>query len=51
MQLIRGLVPLYTGLQTPYQLQSAGHLDATPAALASAAQLFSGPEPWMSDHF
>lgn len=52
MQLsVRGLVPLYTGLQTPYQLQSTGHLDATPAALASAARLFSGPEPWMSDHF
>ncbi len=48
---IQGLGPLYTGLFTPYQLQAIAELEATPAALATAAQIFAGPEPWMPDFF
>lgn len=48
---IRGLAPLYTGLFTPYQLQLAGQISGTHEALAVAAQVFTGSEPWMSDHF
>lgn len=48
---IRGLAPLYTGLLTPQVLQSLGFLQGTPEALAIASLLFSGPEPWMPDHF
>lgn len=48
---VRALAPLYTGLLTPNQLQRLGQLEATPAALATASQLFAGSEPWMPDHF
>ena len=48
---IRGLAPLYTGLFTPQQLQSTGQLTATSNALATAAQIFAGSEPWLPDHF
>ncbi len=48
---IRALAALYTGLFTPYQLQQAGYLEGSVAALATAAQLFAGSEPWMSDFF
>ena len=48
---VQGLSPLYTGLLTPHQLQSIGQVEATDIALSVAAQLFSGPEPWMPDHF
>jgi predicted acetyltransferase len=48
---IGGLAPLYTGLFTPEQLKTAGLLASTDAALVAATQLFSGSEPWMSEHF
>jgi predicted acetyltransferase len=48
---IRGLVPLYTGLFTPQQLQLAGTLEATETAQLAATQLFAGSSPWMLDFF
>ncbi|OLP17591.1 GNAT family N-acetyltransferase [Leptolyngbya sp. 'hensonii'] len=48
---VRGLSPLFTGLLTPDQLHQAGYLTGTSSALATATLLFSGPEPWMADHF
>ncbi|MCX7594737.1 MAG: GNAT family N-acetyltransferase, partial [Fischerella sp.] len=48
---IKGLAPLYTGLFTPQQLQLAGKLDATEAALWAATQIFTGASPWMPDFF
>jgi predicted acetyltransferase len=48
---IGGLAPLFTGFFTPFELASVGLLEATPAALASAARIFAGPEPWMPDAF
>lgn len=48
---IRGLAPLYTGLFTPHQLQRAGYLEATDAAIVTATQIFAGASPWMPDFF
>jgi predicted acetyltransferase len=48
---IRGLAPLYTGLFTPEQLQQVGQISGSHEALTIAAQIFTGSEPWMSDHF
>ncbi|MEB3217189.1 MAG: GNAT family N-acetyltransferase [Nostocales cyanobacterium 94392] len=48
---IRGLAPLYTGLFTAQQLQLAGKLDGTQAALSSATKIFAGSSPWMADFF
>ncbi|MBE9052376.1 GNAT family N-acetyltransferase [Nostocales cyanobacterium LEGE 11386] len=48
---IRGLVPLYTGLFTPHQLQLTGKLEATKTALLAATQIFTGNSPWMADFF
>lgn len=48
---IRALAPLYTGLFTAQQLQQMGQIKATQEALATATQLFSGSQPWMSDKF
>ncbi|WP_427161223.1 GNAT family N-acetyltransferase [Aliinostoc sp. HNIBRCY26] len=48
---IQSLAPLYSGLFTPYQLQLAGKLDATPTALSTATQIFASPSPWMMDFF
>lgn len=48
---VRGLAPLYTGLFTPFQLQLTGQLSATDNALAVAALMFAGSEPWMPDLF
>lgn len=48
---VRGLAPLYTGLFTPQQLQFTGDIEATDDALATAAQLFVGAQPWMPDFF
>jgi predicted acetyltransferase len=48
---IRGLAPLYSGLFSPTQLQTAGHLDAPEPVLAIASQIFAGSPPWMPDFF
>jgi predicted acetyltransferase len=48
---VRGLAPLFTGFFTPFELKSVGLLAAGPAALAAAARIFAGPEPWMPDYF
>ncbi len=48
---IKGLVPLYTGLFTPQQLQLAGKLTATESALLAATQIFTSPFPWIPDFF
>ena len=33
------------------ELESAGLLEGSAEALASAARIFAGPQPWMPDHF
>ncbi|MGF1673227.1 MAG: sterol carrier protein domain-containing protein [Rivularia sp. (in: cyanobacteria)] len=48
---IGGLAPLYTGLFTPQQLQLAGKLNGTQAALSIATEIFTGSSPWMADFF
>ncbi|WP_228059969.1 GNAT family N-acetyltransferase [Plectonema radiosum] len=48
---IEGLAPLYTGLFTAQQLQLAGKLDGTQAALVTATKIFAGSSPWMVDFF
>jgi predicted acetyltransferase len=45
------LAPLYSGFLSPQQLAAIGFLSGPPAALATAARLFAGPEPWMPDFF
>jgi predicted acetyltransferase len=48
---IRGLSPLYTSMLTAQELQTLGFLEASPEVLALATLLFSGPQPWLRDHF
>jgi predicted acetyltransferase len=48
---IRGLVPLYSGLFSPKQLQWMGFLDAPEPAIHAATQLFAGTSPWLPDFF
>jgi len=48
---IQGLSPLYTSLFTAQELQLLGALEGSPEALAVATTVFSGPQPWLSDHF
>lgn len=48
---VKGLSPLYTGLLTPHQLQLAGWLEGSHAALVSATEIFSEMSPWMIDFF
>jgi predicted acetyltransferase len=48
---IRGLVPLYSGLFTPNQLQWMGFLEAPEAALHVATQIFAGTSPYLPDFF
>jgi len=48
---IRGLAPLYTGLFRPAVLAQLGWITGTPEALAMAAKLFGGSEPWMGEYF
>ena len=48
---IRALAPLYTGFYTPYQLQQAGHLEASNQSLSMASQIFAGSPAWMPDFF
>lgn len=48
---IGSLVPLYTGLLTPRQLQHMGWLESTEAALQTAEYLFPTTTPAMPDFF
>jgi predicted acetyltransferase len=48
---VRALAPLYTGLFTPSELAALGKLEGPPQALAAAARVFAGPQPWMSEMF
>ncbi len=48
---ISALAPLYTGFYTPYQLQQAGHLEASNQSLSIASQMFAGSPAWMPDFF
>ena len=48
---VRDLAALYSGYMTPSELQAAGSLEGSDAALATAAQIFAGPRPWTPDMF
>lgn len=48
---VQALSSLYSSLFSPHQLQLAGKLNATAAALATATQIFAGVSPWMMDFF
>jgi predicted acetyltransferase len=48
---IQDLVPLYTGLFSAQELQVAGKLTGSEAAIDFASQLFAGSSPWMPDFF
>jgi predicted acetyltransferase len=48
---VAGLASLYSRFLTAHELAAIGFLAAPPAALAAAARLFAGPEPWMPDFF
>lgn len=48
---IRGLAPLYSSFLAPDALRSIGWLDGDDAAMAIAARIFAGPEPWMPEMF
>jgi predicted acetyltransferase len=48
---IRDLVTLYSGYFTPQELLQASEVEADAASLASAAQIFAGPRPWLPDMF
>ncbi|BDM80943.1 GNAT family N-acetyltransferase [Acaryochloris marina] len=48
---IRGLAPLYSRLLTAQELNLLGVVEGSREVLALATTLFSGPQPWLSDHF
>lgn len=48
---IRGLAPLYSSMLTAQELKLLGAVDGSREVLALATTLFSGPQPWLSDHF
>ncbi len=48
---VRGLAALYAGFSTARELRSVGLVDGPEAGLDLATSLFSGPAPWMPDHF
>jgi predicted acetyltransferase len=47
----RGLVPVYTGYQSPFAVRDSGLLEAPDEDLAAMAGVFAGPVPWLSDSF
>ncbi|MEO7910516.1 MAG: sterol carrier protein domain-containing protein, partial [Roseiflexaceae bacterium] len=48
---VRDLATLYSGYLTPQELLAASNLEAAEADLATAAQIFAGPRPWIPDMF
>lgn len=48
---IRGLAPLYSSMLTAQELKLLGAVDGSREVLTLATTLFSGPQPWLSDHF
>jgi len=48
---VGALAALYTGFATPWQLATAGRLQATEDALALLAHIFAGPAPGLPDFF
>ncbi len=48
---IRGFAPLFSGMLSPAQLQAIGWIDGEAGAIAAAARIFAGPQPWMPDSF
>ncbi len=48
---VRGLSALYSSYLPPAALRSAGYLKGPDEDLALLTTIFSGPAPWMSDHF
>ena len=48
---VRGLSALYSSYLPPAALRSAGYLNGPDDDLALLTTIFSGPAPWMSDHF
>jgi predicted acetyltransferase len=48
---VRDLAALYSGYLTPQELQAAGGIQGSEEHLATAAQIFAGPRPWLPDMF
>jgi predicted acetyltransferase len=48
---VRGLSPLYSSMLVPQELARIGWIEGDPTTLATAARIFSGPQPWMADGF
>ncbi len=49
---VRSLASIYSGYLTPQEMLSAsGHIVGREADLAAIGLVFSGPVPWMPDHF
>jgi predicted acetyltransferase len=48
---VRGLAPLYTGMFRPAELSRMGWITGSAEAIAAAARVFAGPEPWMPEYF
>jgi predicted acetyltransferase len=48
---VRGLAPLYSSMLVPQELARIGWIEGDASALATAARIFAGPQPWMSDGF
>jgi predicted acetyltransferase len=48
---VGALAALYTGFATPWQLATAGRLQAAEDAQALLASIFAGPAPGLPDFF
>jgi predicted acetyltransferase len=48
---VLGLAPLFSGHLSAAQLALAGMIEGRASDLALADALFSGPQPWINDHF